>query len=109
MEPTLQAFRSRSVPMRPTLVSDSMFGPVTPEILPAQDLDNASTTALMPSLNVSITATYTAASGGSDKIRFYPRSDDPSRMAGGVFEGTNEKPPTNYTWIHTVATTPPVA
>ena len=78
------------------------------EILPAQDLDNASTTALMPSMNVSITATYTAASGGSDKIRFYPRSDYPSRMVGGVFEGTNQNPPTNYTPIHTVATTPPV-
>ena len=48
----------------------------------------ASTTAILPSMDVMIAATHNAA-GPSDRIRFYPRRDHTDRMIGGVFEGTN--------------------
>ncbi|MGC2578176.1 MAG: DUF4082 domain-containing protein [Terrimicrobiaceae bacterium] len=48
------------------------------EILPSQDLDNASTTALMPSMNVTITATYTAAS-----VSIWRNTDVPQNADSG--------------------------
>jgi formylglycine-generating enzyme required for sulfatase activity len=68
----------------------------------------ATTTALIPSMNVRITATYRAFD--SDTIRFYPRSGFAQRMVGGVFEGTNGDPVTGpYTTIYTVTNNPPLA
>ena len=60
---------------------------------------------------------YGAADVGSDEyipavdsVRFFPRSTWESRMAGGVFEGTNGDPVTGpYTTIYTIPGTPPAA
>jgi len=69
----------------------------------------AITTAIIPSMNVSIAATYSAA-GLNDKIRFYPRPGFTDRMVGGIFEGTNGDPVTGpYTTIYTVTSNPPLA
>jgi List-Bact-rpt repeat protein/fibronectin type III domain protein len=66
----------------------------------------ATTTATMPSQDVTITANYR----GVDQIRFYPRAGFSARMVGGVFEGTNGDPVTgSYTKIYTITTNPPVA
>jgi hypothetical protein len=49
------------------------------------------TTAPIPGMNVSITATFGSPSS-NDKIRYYPRSGNTERIVGGVFEGTNADP-----------------
>ena len=77
----------------------------------------ATTSATIPSIDVSITATYKAVSAGAattealsteaagDKIRYYPRSGWTGRMVGGVFEGTSGDPVSGpYHTIHTVKT-----
>jgi formylglycine-generating enzyme required for sulfatase activity len=67
----------------------------------------ATTKAIIPSMNVAISATYSS-EGPSDKIRFYPRSGYTNRMVGGIFEGTNEDPVTGpYRTIYTVTSNPP--
>jgi formylglycine-generating enzyme required for sulfatase activity len=67
----------------------------------------ATTTAIIPSMNVSIAAIYSA-TGPGDKIRFYPRSGYANRMVGGVFEGTHEDPVNGpYRTIYTVTSNPP--
>jgi Divergent InlB B-repeat domain len=64
------------------------------------------TTLQMPAYAASITATYRV----RDRIRYYPRSGHLGRMVGGVFEGTNGNRVTgNYTPIHTISATPPLA
>jgi hypothetical protein len=78
-------------------------------ILPVQDLNKASTTALMPSMDVTITATYTGVTS-ADKIRYFPRAGHGDRMVGGIFEGTNGNPVTGrYTTIYTITTNPSTA
>jgi hypothetical protein len=78
-------------------------------ILPIQDLNRTSTKALMPSMDVTITATYTGVTS-ADKIRYYPRAVYTDRMIGGVFEGTNGNPVTGpYTTIYTITTNPSTA
>jgi formylglycine-generating enzyme required for sulfatase activity len=68
----------------------------------------AKTTAIIPSMDVTIGATYSTA-GPTDKIRFYPRRDHTDRMIGGVFEGTNGDPVTGpYRPIYTVTSNPPL-
>jgi PA14 domain/Divergent InlB B-repeat domain/Carbohydrate binding module (family 35) len=68
----------------------------------------ATTTATIPSSNVSIKATYAGgATGGTEKIRYCPRSGFGWRMVGGVFEGSNGNKDTGpYTPLHTIATEP---
>jgi List-Bact-rpt repeat protein len=69
----------------------------------------ATTTALIPSMNVGIAATYRAANS-SDTIRFYPRLFHTARMVGGVFEGTNGDPINGpYENIYTISSEPPLA
>jgi Domain of unknown function (DUF4082)/Divergent InlB B-repeat domain/Fibronectin type III domain len=77
-------------------------------ILPLQDVNKASATALMPPMNVAITATYKAATSGTDRIRYYPRAGWSDRMVGGIFEGTSGPVTGNYTPIHTITTSPQV-
>jgi hypothetical protein len=68
----------------------------------------ATTTALMPSMSVTITATYGASP--SDTIRFHPRLYHAARMVGGVFEGTNGDPINGpYEAIYTISSEPPLA
>jgi formylglycine-generating enzyme required for sulfatase activity len=65
------------------------------------------TTAIIPSVNVGISAQYNAA-GLRDKIRFHPRSGFTERMVGGVFEGTSGDPLTGpYKTFYTVTSNPP--
>ncbi len=66
------------------------------------------TTARIPSSNVSIRATYSGGTtGGAEKIRYHPRSGFGWRMVGGVFEGSNGNKDTGpYTPLHTIATEP---
>jgi PA14 domain/Divergent InlB B-repeat domain len=66
------------------------------------------TTATIPSSNVSIRATYSGGTtGGAEKIRYYPRSGFGWRMVGGVFEGSNgHKDSGPYTPLYTVLTEP---
>ena len=68
----------------------------------------ATTTATIPSSNVSIRASYAGgSSGGADKIRFHPRVEFGWRMVGGVFEGSNGNKDTGpYTPIYTITSTP---
>jgi len=67
---------------------------------------SSSTTATMPSMDATITATYTGTSS-SEKIRFFPRENYMNRMVGGIFEGTNGNPATGpYTTLFTVVSTP---
>ncbi|HEY5811365.1 MAG TPA: hypothetical protein VIT23_01780 [Terrimicrobiaceae bacterium] len=62
------------------------------------------TTAIMPSMSVGITALYSP----YDKVRFYPRPGYAGRMVGGVFEGTDGDPVTGpYTTLYTITTNPP--
>ncbi|MFZ0712273.1 MAG: fibronectin type III domain-containing protein, partial [Terrimicrobiaceae bacterium] len=70
---------------------------------------SSNTTATMPSVNATVTATYKAAtSSPGDKIRYYPRTDHSARMVGGVFEGTDGDPVTGtYTTIYTINSAPP--
>jgi hypothetical protein len=73
----------------------------------------STTSALIPAMNVSITASYTGSGGGGgstgDTIRYFPREGYNSRMMGGIFEGTNGDPITGpYTVIHTITTNPPL-
>jgi hypothetical protein len=69
----------------------------------------ATTTALIPGMNVRIAASYGAVSP-PDTIRFYPRLDHTARMVGGVFEGTNGDPFDGpYETIYTVLSEPPLA
>jgi hypothetical protein len=66
---------------------------------------NPTTTATMPSVDATITATYRAVTTTSgDKIRYYPRAGwYTHRMIGGVFEGTNGDPAIGpYTTIYTI-------
>ena len=64
------------------------------------------TTAIIPSMNVSVSATHSE-TGLTDKIRFYPRSGWTERMVGGVFEGTIGDPVTGpYRTISTVTSNP---
>ena len=66
----------------------------------------ATTTALMPSMSVTITATY--GTSPSDTIRFHPRLYHAARMVGGVFEGTNGDPINGpYETIYTFSSEPP--
>ena len=69
---------------------------------------NSTTTATMPSVDATITATYRAVTTTSgDKIRYYPRAGYTHRMIGGVFEGTNGDPVIGpYTTIYTITTNP---
>ena len=62
------------------------------------------TTLTMPSYAATVSATYRV----SDRIRYYPRSGYASRMAGGIFEGTND-PAGGYTPIYKITSTPPAA
>ena len=69
----------------------------------------ATTTALIPGMNVRIAASYGAVSP-PDTIRFYPRLYHTARMVGGVFEGTNGDPFDGpYETIYTVLSEPPLA
>ena len=69
----------------------------------------ATTTATMPSMDVTVTATYRPVST-NDEITFYSRSGYRDRMVGGVFEGTNGDPVTGpYTTIYTITSNPPEA
>ena len=81
----------------------------------------ATTSATIPSIEVSITATYKAVNaelatvavasvGAGDQIRFYPRLFHTARMVGGVFEGTNGDPVNGpYETIYTISSSPPLA
>lgn len=68
----------------------------------------ATTTATIPSSNVSIRATYSGGtSGGAEKIRYHPRSSFGWRMVGGVFEGSNGNKDTGpYTPLYTISSEP---
>ena len=68
----------------------------------------ATTTATVPSSNVSIRATYSGGTtGGVEKIRYHPRSGFGWRMVGGVFEASNgNKDSGPYTPLHTILTEP---
>ena len=68
----------------------------------------ATTTAMIPSSNVSIRASYAGGTtGGTEKIRYCPRSGFGWRMVGGVFEGSNGNKNTGpYTPLYTVSTEP---
>ncbi len=69
----------------------------------------ATTTAVIPAMNVSLTATYGPISS-SDKIRYYPRSGYTERMVGGSFEGTNDDPINGpYETIYTISNNPALA
>ena len=86
-----------------------LFGRWTGDIAILSNPFLATTTALIPSMNVSIAATYRP-SNYSDTIRFHPRSGWTQRMVGGVFEGTNGDQVTGpYTTIYTVTNNPPLA
>ena len=64
------------------------------------------TSALVPTMDVSVFATYSAA-GLADTIRFYPRVFHTARMVGGIFEGTNGDPSDGpYQTIYTISNTP---
>jgi hypothetical protein len=70
----------------------------------------STTSALIPAMNVSITARYTCSGSTGDQIRYFPREGYNSRMVGGIFEGTNGDPITGpYTVIHAITTNPPLA
>ena len=65
------------------------------------------TTAIIPSMNVVVAASYSEA-GLNDKIRFHPRSGHTNRMVGGVFEATDGDPITGpYRTLYTVTSNPP--
>ncbi len=66
------------------------------------------TSAMIPSSNVSVKATYSGGTSGSaEKIRYCPRSGFGWRMVGGVFEGSNgNKDSGPYTLLYTIATEP---
>ena len=69
----------------------------------------ATTTATMPSMNVTIEAAYAGAGYFADSIRYYPRAGFTERMAGGVFEGTDGDPVNGpYTTIYTIRENPPL-
>ena len=70
------------------------------------DFTSETTQAIIPSLDVTITATYIAT---GDVIRYFPRDGYNSRMIGGVFEGTNGDPVSGpYTTVHTISDYPPL-
>ncbi len=68
------------------------------------DADSPTTTFTMPSSAVTVTANYKV----GDKIRYYPRSGQRSRMVSGVFEGTND-PASGYKELHKISASPPLA
>jgi hypothetical protein len=69
----------------------------------------ATTTAIVPSIDAFIIATYSAPRP-PDTIRFYPRLFHTARMVGGVFEGTNGDAITGpYSTIYTISSEPPLA